>query len=71
MTDADTISTALGRIRAMQRRRGCENGECRSRTAMVYWGDGCSDCRPNLDLSEQHVANATDLAVRRWKDGQR
>ncbi len=69
MSDADTISTALARIRAAHRRSGWV--ECRSRTAQVYWGDGCSDCRPELDLSEQHVANRADLAVRAWKDGQR
>jgi hypothetical protein len=43
--------------------------ECHSRTAELFWGDGCSDCmRDDLGLSEAREAARVDAAIDAWKD---
>ena len=64
---ADAMAMDRPWLRPHRRTHGCV--ECSSTTAAVYWGDGCSDCKPQLDLEDIEDAR-TDAAIDRWKDEQ-
>jgi len=66
---AEALDMECPWLRPHRRSHGCV--ECCSLTAAVYWGDGCSDCKPDLELDDagQSAEDArTDAAIDRWKD---